>query len=323
MKKISTLLVLICAFSLASMAQAVVLTVDSANYVDANGFPLDTVHQIQTSGVVYGPNSYPTPNGNVFMLRGKARSIKVYSKHKFGYTINDGDSVVVVGKVSTYHGMAEISPSTTEVGDTVYTVGTGHLDTPLVVTTITEVNESQLVQVNGVDMSQITGWPSTHTSHSFSSAHVGALYFYIDSFMSPDLWNGVAPAAGIYNVIGFGNQYVSAAPYVGGYSLQPRKRADFILQTTGINDVANKLTASVYPNPAATKLTVAFDSETSDNYTAHITDLMGRTVISQDGSVYGGNNAVVINTTSLSNGMYIIELNTAGKTLITKINIAK
>jgi hypothetical protein len=330
MKKITTLLFLTFAFTFASMAQ-IVLTVDSANYVDANGVPLDTVDQIQVSGVVMGPNSYPTPNGDVFMLTSHTRGIQVYSKHRFGYTVNTGDSVVVVGKVSTYHGMAQISPSTSEAGDTIYRVGTGVIDTPLVITQLTEANEAMLVQFNNVDMSLVSGWPATHTSHSFSSAKVVigsyTLYFYVDSFMSPDLWNGAAPAAGIYNVRGFGNQYVSAAPYHGGYSLQPRSRADFILQTQNIDTAGittiSSLTAAVYPNPASTKLTVTFDSHTSDVYTARIVDLMGQTVLSDNGAVYSGANDIIFNTSSLSNGIYILEVNAGGKTLVAKVNISK
>jgi hypothetical protein len=330
MKKISTLLFLTFAFTLASMAQ-VALTVDSANAVDANGIPVYDSAYVRVAGVVNGPNSYPTPNGNVFQLTSHTRGIKVYSKSKFGYTITDGDSVVVVGLLTTYHGEAEISPLRAHAGDTIYKIGTGVIDTPIhtdatvLNSPSAEIFESVLIQVNDVDMGSVVNWPLTHTGHSWTAhalSPLGNVYMFIDSFMSPDLY-ATRPTAAHYNVIGFGTQYVSNVPYVGGYSIQPRRASDFVLLTTGINDVQNPLTASVYPNPASTQVTAAFMSETDGSYVANITDLTGRVVVSQEGHVVNGDNTLQINTAALSTGMYVLNLTAAGKNLITKINIAK
>jgi hypothetical protein len=320
MKKISTLFILLIAFTFASVAQAVI-SVDSARFTNANGVPVDSGMQVQVTGIVYGPNAYPTPNGYAFMLRGTNLSIKVYSKGTFHYTLTEGDSVMVVGTLSTYHGDAEIDPKYSNPGDTILKLGTGTVLAPVVVSVISEANESQLIQVNNVNMAG-NNWTVPHAKHSFN-VHVGTLYLFIDSFMSPDLWNLSAAPAGIYNIVGFGSQYASSYPYNNGYSLQPRSLADFHQLNVGINDVQNNLTAAVFPNPASTKLTVTFTYDKEETYTTRITDLTGRVVISEEGKVINGDNTMVYNTANLSNGMYILELRTAEKSLVTKINISK
>jgi len=321
MKKLSSLLILFFAMSAASFAQFNPISVDSVRINNANGVPVDSGQVVTVTGIVYGPNAYPTQNGYAFMLRGNALSIKVYSKGKFGYTFNEGDSVIVVGTSSTYHGQAEIDPSYAVAGDTIIKVGTGTIQAPQVVSVISEVNESQLIQINNVNMAG-NNWTVPHAKHSFS-VHVGSIYLFIDSFMSPDLWNLPAAPVGIYNIVGFGSQYSAAYPYNNGYSLQPRSLADFIQVNVGIHDVENNLTAAVFPNPASTKLTVTFDYDKEEAYTAKITDLTGRVVLSDEGKVVNGENTLVYNTANLSNGMYILELHTAEKSLATKINIAK
>ncbi len=328
MKKITTLFTLMLAVVLATNAQSVI-SIDSARTNDPNtGVPVDSGLTVQLTGVVYGPDAYPTQNGHQFMLRGATKSIKIYSKGRFQYTLTEGDSVTVVGVIGHYHGDAELNLNYNHAGDTIISLGAGTQVGPAVITAADlnsngELYESSLIEIDGVDMAQVQGWPATHPNHSFSSAHVGNLYFFVDSFMSPDLWQGAAPAAGIYNVVGFGSQYGSNATLSNGYSIQPRKRADFILQNVGIHDIANPLMASVYPNPATTKVTAAFMSDADGEYTVRMTDLTGRVALTQEGHVVNGDNALYLNTAGLSNGMYILELSAAGKNLITKINIAK
>ena len=322
MKKTTTLLFILITFSMASFAQFSQITIDSARTDNANGVPVDSGLQVELTGTVYGPNSYPTANGDVFMLQGTTLGIKVYSKGTFSYAVNTGDIVTARGTLSTYHGQAELNLSYLTAGDTIFKVGTGTIDTPLVVSVVGETNESSLIQVNNVNMNTQTGWTVPHTKHSFN-VHVGSLYLFIDSFMSPDLWNLSSAPAGTYNIVGFGSQYAVSYPYNSGYSLQPRSLADFHQINTGINTIVSDLTAAVFPNPASTKFTVTFSYDKEEPYTVKITDLTGRTVISENGTVVNGDNTLVFNTSGLSNGMYILELHTAEKSLVTKINISK
>lgn len=325
MKKISTLFILVFALALTSMAQTV-LSVDAARINDGNGIPVDSGMKVQVTGIVYGPDAYPTPNGNAFMLKGDSLGILIYSKRNCGYTLHEGDSVTVVGTLTTFNGTAEVECFNTgyNTTDTIINLHrTGAVLAPIVVPFLTEADESILVQVNNVNMA-VNTWASTHNKHSFS-VHVGTgtFYLYIDSFMSPDLWQLPAAPVGIYNIVGFGTQYDNSYPYSSGYSLQPRSLADFHQVNVGIHDVQTALAAAVYPNPASTKLTVTFSYDKEEVYTARITDLMGRVVLSDEGKVTTGDNTLEYNTANLNNGMYILEVRTGEKALVTKINIAK
>lgn len=323
MKKLSSLFAIAFIFlSIGSNAQFTQITVDSARVNNALGVPVDSGMAVELSGIVYGPNGYPTANGDVFMLKGANLGIKVYSKGTFSYTVNTGDSVIVRGTLSTYHGQAEVQLSYLNAGDTIIKVGTGQVDSPLLVGIISEADESILIQVNNVDMSTQTGWTVPHTKHSFN-VNVGSLYLFIDSFLSPDLWNLSVAPVGVYNIVGFGSQYGASEPWQGGYSLQPRSLSDFHLVANGINTIESNLTAAVYPNPASTKLTVTFDFDKQEQYTARITDLTGRVVLTETGNVTPSANTFTYNTAALNNGMYIYELHFADKNLITKVSIAK
>ena len=243
MKKSTSLLFLFAALCFAAHSQIVVTTVDSVRLNDANGVPVDSGTVVQVTGVVYGPNSYPTHNGLVFMLKGANLGIEVYSKDNYGFTygsnLHDGDSVIVIGTSSTYHGQAEIELTYTSSIDTIIKFGTtGAVDTPLVVSTIGESDESVLIQVNNINMNAQTGWTVPHAKHDFN-VNINGFYLYIDSFMSPDLWNLSAAPAGTYNIVGYGTQYASGYPYNTGYSLYPRSLADFHQVTTGIHSIVS------------------------------------------------------------------------------------
>ena len=329
MKKLTTLLLLSVAFCFAASAQVVYTTVDSVRINNANGVPVDSGTVVGVVGVVYGPSFYPTHNGLAFMLKGQTLGVEVYSKDAYGFTygtnLNDGDTVLVVGTSSTYHGQPEIELTYTSNIDTIIKLSAapGPVDTPAVVSVIGNNDVAVLIQVNNVNMA-LASWPaSPHAKHSFN-VNCQSVYLYIDSFMSPDLWNlSGGPAAGIYNIVGFGNEYSSSYPYGGSsaYSLEPRSLADFHLVTTGLNTITD-LTSVIYPNPASTKLTVSFSYDRSEPYTAYITDMTGRVVYSETGTTENGDNTMIFNTANYTNGMYILTLHAGDKSLVSKITIA-
>ncbi len=321
MKKISTLLVLLVAFAFGAMAQVTPMTIAQARVTMADGNPADSGMVIQVSGIAYGPNSYPTANGMVFVLNDHTTGIRIYSKHKYaGYqTLHDGDSVTVVGTLSGYHGSAEVSLVASAPLDTIYQIGTGTIDTPLVVIAPSSFTDAELIQVNNVNMSSATGW--VQAGHSFT-ARVGTLPIFIDSFMNAAMFNAAQPQ-GVYNIVGFGDQYQYSPPYTGGFNINPRSLADFHLVATGIDNVANSLTAAIYPNPTSTQLTVTLSSDKFETITAQMFDVTGKMVLNETKELVSGANELQFNTANFTNGMYILELRTAEKSLNTKIVVNK
>lgn len=325
MKKITTLFVFLTALTLMSQAQLInPITIDSARTNDGSGVPVDTGVRVTLTGTVYGVNSYKYAGGLIFTLNDHVAGIKVYATHDYQYTVHEGDSVQVTGTLSFFKGQEEIDPNRTLAGDTILYLGQSAMDTT-VVSSITETNESQLIELLNVNMTTATGWAHQAPYSDFSVHPIGTSYsIYIDSFVSPALYNLSAPLTGMYNVLGIGAQFKSAAPFTSGYQIVPRYPSDFqSLSGVGVKNVEGKLSAVVYPNPASTKVMVSLMNDREETLTAQLLDVTGRVVMSETKTVTNGENNLEFNTANVINGMYVLELRTAEKYLNTKIIVTK
>lgn len=74
------------------------------------------------------------------------------------------------------------------------------------------------------------------------------------------------------------------------------------------NGGSAEIAASVYPNPATDRLNVIHDKSVSGTVTMKITDLAGRTIVSQEEFITDNSNASVINIGSMKSGVYVIEV---------------
>lgn len=87
---------------------------------------------------------------------------------------------------------------------------------------------------------------------------------------------------------------------------------------TGIteNELENSL--NVYPNPATDNTTVSFSLTESDNVSVVLVNTLGQAVISENlGTMSTGNQSYLLNTESLSNGLYFVNVQ-VGKNVMTK-----
>jgi hypothetical protein len=287
---------------------------------------VDSGLTIQIHGTVYGPNSYPTPNGMTFWLNDGTDGIKIYSKHVYaGYTsLTDGDQVTVVGTLSDYYGSAEVDLSDTATLDTIYKTASGTPDTPVVIlaSAFSISTYGELVQVDNVDMSTATAgtWAIVAGKHYFT-CHAGAVYLYIDSFTNDTMFHAAQPQ-GIYNVVGIGDDYSPTE-----FNLDPRSLRDFHLvqpdTTVGIKNIADLITAAIYPNPTSTVLNVTLSNTKDEPIVTELFDVTGQVVLSETKNLVNGTNNLQFNTANLTNGMYILEMHTAEKSLNTKIIVAK
>jgi hypothetical protein len=71
----------------------------------------------------------------------------------------------------------------------------------------------------------------------------------------------------------------------------------------------NKLDAQISPNPAKNNLNISVDATTNENTKVVVSDMLGRTVLS---SQFSGNQTE-LSVSTLTKGMYVIHLQTAGK----------
>lgn len=80
---------------------------------------------------------------------------------------------------------------------------------------------------------------------------------------------------------------------------------------------------NVYPNPATTNATLAFDLNTSSIANINIVNAMGQTIYNQSVAGSNGLQGVTINTANMANGMYFVNLTVEGKVVTKKLSINK
>jgi hypothetical protein len=71
---------------------------------------------------------------------------------------------------------------------------------------------------------------------------------------------------------------------------------------------------TLYPNPASDQVTVLFNADKEASYTLRIADMLGRIILTQNGSAIAGNNQIEINLATFAKGVYIIILDSGDNT---------
>jgi endoglucanase len=98
------------------------------------------------------------------------------------------------------------------------------------------------------------------------------------------------------------------------------------MMTTGVNDVASKVTTlNVYPNPATDNVTFGFDLTGTPAATNLVVyDATGRVVNTINGtSLKTGKNEVSLNVSNLPAGMYIVRLQGEGAAASARFSVVK
>ena len=88
--------------------------------------------------------------------------------------------------------------------------------------------------------------------------------------------------------------------------------------TTGIANINNGISFSVYPNPANTSVTVELQN-TIDNATISMRDMIGQTLISRELTA----SSLTLDLTPYASGVYFIEIAQGSKTAVRKLIINK
>jgi hypothetical protein len=172
----------------------------------------------EISGIVHGPNFNSA--GVQFTLIDETDGIAVFaSLEDFGYTVVEGDEVVVGGLISQFMGLTQIYPDYINLNST-----GNELETPLLITELEEDNESHMVRINCVQIVDPLFW--TNQGGGFTVQITDGLEIYdmrIDS--DCDLF-GTNPPLGTFNVVGIGSQFDTESPYTSGYQIFPRSIFD-------------------------------------------------------------------------------------------------
>jgi hypothetical protein len=259
-------------------------------------------------GIVHGINFRPA--GLEFTLIDNTDGIGVFrSSGNLGYTVQEGDSIHVVGTVGFFNGTTQFLP------ESILFIEAG-IDTnePIVVTELNESTESNMVKLACVSLVDSTQWTGTGAGFNVTVTN-GMQTFTVRIRDAVDLYAMSAPS-GVVNISGIGGQFDNSAPYDSGYQLFPRYSADITTAgnecITSINE-SEQVVVSLFPNPVIDNLTISSNKPVSH---VRIFDISGRMVKQIHTNLV---NIASINFSDLNTGLYLVEVVTSSGTIVKEI----
>ncbi len=284
--------------------------------LDSNFEPDSLGVQCKLVGVVYGEN-FRLPSGLSFTLidpNNNDDGIQVFSSSQnFGYTVNEGDEIRVIGTIGFFAGLTEIFP------DSIVVISTGNtLKNPVAVTTLDEFSESNLVSRQGTYLSE--GDWGTGTSGfnvRFVSLTTNTDTFEVRIDNDCDLFTAAEPTDGAnYEIVGIGGQFDLSSPYDEGYQLLPRRSTDLsLLNSIFGNGTTNNST--VFPNP--TSGIINYELIGSKIVEIRVMDIIGNTRYSKPVNSENG----VLDLSFLPEGNYLLKMVGEERTETRKITLVR
>jgi hypothetical protein len=190
---------------------------------DGDGQADSLGRRFEIQGIVHGVD-LQGGNSVQFTVIDSTGGTGVFSSNPFGYTVTEGDEVIIPGLFGHFNGLAQMTP------DTIIKVSSGNPTvTPLAVTTLDETTESELVVFECVTIIDTSDWP-TVAAGSGANVEVsnGVDTFVVRIDRDVDLTATPVPASKWLNIIGIGGQFDSSDPRNDGYQLLPRYMADVV-----------------------------------------------------------------------------------------------
>lgn len=254
----------------------------------------------RVTGTVLGVNV--NPGGLSFFIHDGTAGMGVFSPSSAGnngYTVNEGDSIVVQGSVTVFRGLGQMG-----FLDTILLVGNGTVPTPTVVTNLDESTEGEYIRINNVTITdQFSGGGGV--TYDISDGN-NTYEMYVDNDV-----NVTIPTSGTFDVIGIGSQFASTTtpPFTDGYLISVQDASGIVLGIT-------ELTADdvqVYPNPTTDK--VVINTVVTGLEQVQLMDVTVRVVMTQNIT----SSREVINIGGIEPGMYILQVTGANQVFSTRI----
>ncbi|MEO1050015.1 MAG: T9SS type A sorting domain-containing protein [Bacteroidota bacterium] len=279
------------------------VTIQELRVNDENGVPTFDKRKVQTTGIVHGFNM-AGGNGldfNIIDTNPSQRAginIQVEDGSSLGYTVTEGDQIEVMGIVSEINGLTIIQPleiTTVSQGNT--------LAEPIeVIDGISEENESDLIKTPIMVVEPGFEIDENNPYNILLSDLSGNLFY---TMRVNDVSEAFEPG-NAFIVVGFGSQFDELAPYEAGHVIVPRSMNDFSVLTPVEDELGGAQEITVFPNPANSQISFIGLTEST---LVEIIDTKGHIVIKRE-----VNAGEVVDTSSLSTGLYVIQLQTAGGT---------
>ena len=224
--------------------------------VNASGHPDSLNVTCQLKGIVHGFDFQGSASVQ-FVIIDQTSGITIFSPNSFGYTVNEGDEVIVRGKITEFNCLTQVAP------DTLWAVSPGNpLATPQITAFLNESFESELVELTNLQMIDPAQWLGNGSSFNVQVINIfnpqDTFIMRIDNDCPLATMPNPAPG-GMLHARGLGGQF-DTAPCDDGYQFFPRYLED-IIPLTGTEEELLGEKISLYPNPAGERLFIKTDLE--------------------------------------------------------------
>lgn len=210
-------------------------SIDQINNIDSNGDADSAGVYCRLGAVVLGVNL--RDNGLQFFMNDFTGGIQVFSANEdFNYTVNEGDSIRVVGTIGQFNGQLQMTP------DSIAVVATPvPLPQPIEVSgQLNESHEGELVLIKCKFVDNLSDWDNSEENGFNVSLAGGNVITDVRVDDASELFNSNAPDF-TFNIVGVVGQFDSSDPRDEGYqvypfyttSIQDTLKAAFSFETSG------------------------------------------------------------------------------------------
>jgi plastocyanin len=276
----------------ASDAVVSAYSIGTVTAVNADGVADSLGVLCEITGIVHGVDMQGTASIS-FTIIDATGGIGLFNSTDLGYTVMEGDEVTVKGTIEQFNGLTQINP------DSITLNSSGNATvTPLLVTTLDETTESELVQITGLTLVDPASWNATGASFNADFTDGTNTYsIRIDSDVNIAGTTPFVLATDVVKITGIGGQFDNSSPYTSGYQLFPRYSTDIEILTNTKNQLSESI--KFYPNPVNN----IFVIETAEMIeTVRITNALGQVVK----TLNNVNGTTTVNVETLPQGMYFV-----------------
>ncbi len=266
--------------------------------IDADGQPDSAGVSCQIQGIVHGIDFQGNDNIQFYVID-QTGGISLFSSNDFGYTVTEGDEVIIQGSISQFNCLTQIAP------DTLWMVSAGNpLVTPVLTTFLDESFESEMLRINNLSIVDPSQWTGTGSGFTVDVTNGTTTYQMridndVDIFSMP-------PPTGNFHAIGIGGQYDPDGFCNTGYQIIPRYHEDLIL-LNGTKEEALGEKIRLFPNPVGDQIFVTAGVKID---AVSITNALGQRL------KWLNNPGTKIYTGDLTTGIYLISFR-SGETVWT------
>ncbi len=289
--------------------------------LDPDGLPLTLGYLARLRGIVTVSSGIFSTTNYDFYIQDNTGGIDVFNFGIGSTVYSAGDELEVVGSIDHYRGKLEIlnfQATVLSTGNPVpQPIGIGIED-------MGEEYEGRLIRFDNVNLVSGTWFVNPPDTNYNLTINDGTGDLTLRIVGSTDIGGNPEPSWPV-SVVGIGTQFVSSAPYFGGYQIQPRAYSDFI--TTGISDPKPVVTRyrleQNYPNPFNPKTTIRYELKSAGKVSLRVFNILGQQVYAFSAKQSAGAHSVAFDGSKVPSGIYFYKLEAGDFQAVKKMILAK